>query len=79
MAGLPALVVVAGVLVWALGEVRRRRIRMLYAAGAAAGVQADAGGGAPGVGGAARRGPAKGGAGKSGGGKSGGAAGGEAS
>ena len=79
VAGLPALVVVAGVLVWALGEVRRRRIRMLYAAGAGAGVQADAGGGAPGVGGAARRGPAKGGAGKSGGGKSGGAAGGEAS
>ena len=79
VAGLPALVVVAGVLVWALGEVRRRRIRMLYAAGAGAGMQADAGGGAPGVGGAARRGPAKGGAGKSGGGKSGGAAGGEAS
>lgn len=35
VAGLPALVVLAGVAVWLLGEMRRRRIRLEYAAGAA--------------------------------------------
>lgn len=35
VAGLPALVVLAGVAVWLLGEMRRRRIRLEYTAGAA--------------------------------------------
>lgn len=46
VAGLPALVVLAGVAVWLLGEMRRRRIRVEFAAGAAGGGAPPAGAGA---------------------------------
>ena len=83
VAGLPALVVLAGVAVWLLGEMRRRRIRAEFAAGAAggsapppgAGAGADGGGDAPPRGGrAAPGGSAPPGAGRTAGAAGGGAA-----
>ena len=46
VAGLPALVVLAGVVVWVLGGMRRHRIRMQYGSGAAPHSEADAAGAA---------------------------------
>ena len=64
VAGLPALVVLVGVVVWVLGGMRRHRIRTLYGTGAVPpseaedtapeGAQADAGGAAKAGDGAAR-------------------------
>ena len=46
VAGLPALVVLAGVVVWVLGGMRRHRIRLQYGSGAAPQAEAGAGGAA---------------------------------
>ncbi len=46
VAGLPALVVIAGLAVWLLGRVRRSRIRVRYGGAAASGGGAGPGGGA---------------------------------
>ena len=46
VAGLPALVVVAGVVVWVLGGMRRHRIRLQYGSGAAPQAEAGTGGAA---------------------------------
>ena len=46
VAGLPALVVLAGVVVWVLGGMRRHRIRLQYGSGAAPPSEADAAGAA---------------------------------
>ena len=65
VAGLPALLVLAGVVVWVLGGMRRHRIRLQYGS-AAAPSESSAVDGGSGAGRTSARGGAKGGAGKGG-------------
>jgi ABC-2 type transport system permease protein len=67
VAGLPALLVLAGVVVWVLGGMRRHRIRLQYGSAAAPSESSAAAvDGGRGAGGISARGGAKGGAGKGG-------------